>query len=110
MNQELKPTRLQVFSFVVSMPVIDVVLYYILYGDRLFHDGRIWLISFPLIYLIGVASWRSQIGIQNWIHYKFPGLKQTSRRIFLLAGLIMPVMSASVVIIMHLYDYFAVLG
>lgn len=109
MNQELKPTRLQVFSFIVSMPVIDVVLNYILFDNRFFHDGRIWLVSFPLIYLIGVGSWRSQIAIQNWIHYKFPGLKQTSRRIVLLAVLIMPVMSVSITVIMYLYDYFSVL-
>ena len=77
MRPELKPTKLQVFSFIASMPVLAVVLNYILYEDRLFHDGKIWLISFPLIYLIGIGSWRSQVGIQNWIHYRFQGLRQT---------------------------------
>jgi two-component system, LytTR family, sensor kinase len=110
MRPELKPTRLQVFSFIASMPVLDVVLNYILYEDRLFHDGNIWLISFPLVYLIGIGSWRSQVGIQNWIHYKFQGLKQTRKRIVLLASLIVPVMSASVVIILLAYDYFSILG
>lgn len=110
MKQDLKPTRLQVFSFIASMPVIDVVLNYILYEDRLFHDGKIWLFSFPLIYLIGIGSWRSQVGIQNWIHYKFHGLKQTRKRIVLLASLIMPVMSASVILILLGYDYFSILG
>jgi hypothetical protein len=110
MRQDLKPTRLQVFSFIASMPVIDVVLNYILYEERLFHDGRIWLISFPLLYLVGVGSWRSQVGIQNWVHFRFPGLKQTSRRIVLLSTLIIPVMSASVTIVLYLWDYFSVLG
>ena len=110
MRPELKPTRLQVFSFIASMPVIAVVLNYILYEERLFHDGKIWLISFPLIYLVGVGSWRSQVGIQNWIHYTFPGLKQTSRRILLLATLIIPVMSASVTIVLYAWDYFSILG
>lgn len=109
MRPEFKPTRLQVFSFIASMPVIDVVLNYILYEDRLFHDGKVWLISFPLLYLVGVGCWYSQVGIQNWIHYKFPGLKQSSRRILLLATLIVPVMSASVVLVMYLWDYFSVL-
>lgn len=110
MRPELKPTRLQVFSFIASMPVIDVVLNYILYEERLFHDGRIWLFAFPLIYLIGVGSWRSQIGIQNWIHYKFPALRQTRKRIVLLATLIVPVMSASVTSILYAFDYFGILG
>jgi hypothetical protein len=110
MKPELKPTRLQVFSFIASMPVIDVVINYILYEDRLFHDGKIWLFSFPLLYLIGIGSWRSQVGIQNWIHFKFPGLKQTRRRIVMLATLIVPVMSASVTVIIYTWDYFSVLG
>ncbi len=110
MKPDLKPTRLQVFTFISSMPVIDVVLNYILYEERLFHDGRIWLVSFPLLYFIGVGSWRSQVGIQNWVHYRFPGLRQTSRRIVLLATLIVPVMSASVIIILYLWDYFSILG
>lgn len=110
MNPELKPTRLQVFSFIASMPVIDVVLNYVLYEERLFHDGKIWLFSFPLIYLIGIGSWRSQVGIQNWIHFKFEGLKQTRKRIVLLAALIVPVMSASVVAILLAYDHFSILG
>lgn len=110
MKPDLRPTRLQVFTFIASMPLIDIVLNYILYEERLFHDGRIWLVSFPLLYLVGIGSWRSQVGIQNWIHYKFPGLKQTSRRILLLATLIVPVMSASVSVILYLWDYFSVLG
>lgn len=110
MKQSTRPTRLQVFSFIVSMPVIDVVLNYILYEERLFHDGRLWLFSFPLIYLIGVSSWRTQVGIQNWIQFRFPGLKQTSKRIILLSTLILPVMSVSVIVILYLYDYFSVLG
>ncbi|HET7897038.1 MAG TPA: histidine kinase, partial [Flavisolibacter sp.] len=71
---------------------------------------KIWLFSFPLVYLIGIGSWRSQIGIQNWIQYKFPGLKQTRKRIVLLATLIVPVMSASVIFILYAYDYFSILG
>ena len=110
MKLDLKPTRLQVFSFIASMPIIDVVLNYILYEDRLFHDGRIWLVSFPLLYLVGIGSWRSQVGIQNWVHHRFPGLKQTSRRIVFLATLIIPVMSASVTIVLYLWDYFSILG
>src|SRR3712207_3493413 len=104
MMVDIKPTRLQVFSFIASMPVIDVVLNYILFEDRLFHDGKIWLFSFPLLYLIGVVSWRSQVGIQNWIQVSFPGLKQTSKRIILFASLIIPVMSGSVIIITYLFD------
>jgi sensor histidine kinase YesM len=107
---ELKPTRLQVYSFLASMPVIDFVLNYILYDEALFQKGTIWLYSFPLIFLIGVGSWRSQVGIQNWVQYKFPAVRQTRTRVVLLAVLIIPVMSLSVLLIFAIYDYFAFLG
>jgi len=52
---KVKPTKLQIYSFLASMPIIDFVLNYILFDERLFSDFLIWLISFPLIFLI-VAS------------------------------------------------------
>jgi two-component system LytT family sensor kinase len=110
MKAELKPTRLQVFSFLTSMPVIDFVLNYILYDDALFQQANIWLYSFPLIFGIGVGSWRSQVGMQNWIQYRFPAVRQTRTRVLLLACIIVPFMSASVCIIFFIYHYFHLLG
>lgn len=110
MKKELGPTRLQVFSFIASMPVIDVLLNYILYGDRLFQDATVWFFSFPLLYLVGIGSWRSQVGIQNWIQHRFPGLKQTRKRIVWLATTVVPVMSASVMLILYAWDYLAILS
>lgn len=110
MNAQLKPTRMQVFSFVTSMPVIDFVLNYILFDDRLFHRSDVWLYSFPLIYAIGVGSWRTQSMTQNWIQFKNPTLRETRRRVLLLLLLIVPIMSLSVCFIFLLYDYFHILG
>lgn len=109
MKAELKPTRLQVFTFICSMPVIDVVLNYILFDERLFHDARIWLLGFPLIYVLGFSSWRLQVGIQNRIHYRFPGLKQSRKRIVLLATLIVPVMSGTVIVVLYTFSALSIL-
>ena len=110
MKSEIKPTRLQLFSFLSSMPIIDFVLNYILYDDQVFERSDIWLISFPLIFLIGLGSWRTQVTVQNYIQYKYPGLKQTRTRVALMASIIVPVMSLSVIFIFFVYDYFQVLG
>ena len=99
MRSQIKPTRLQLFSFLTSMPVIDFVLNYILYDEQLFERSDIWLISFPLIFIIGVGSWRTQVTIQNYIQYKYPTLKQTRTRVALMASIIVPVMSLSVIFI-----------
>ncbi|MDB5208964.1 MAG: hypothetical protein JWR72_4039 [Flavisolibacter sp.] len=110
MKTELKPTRLQVFSFITSMPVIDFVLNYILYDEGLFQKQSIWLYSFPLIFLIGIGSWRSQVGIQNFIQYKFPAVKQTRTRVLLLSTTLIPFMSASVALIFFTYNNLHFLG
>jgi len=109
-SRQVKPTRLQVFSFISSMPIIDLILNYILFDDAIFERVDIWLISYPLIFIIGIGSWRSQVTIQNIIQFKYPALKQTRTRIILMMGLIVPVMSLSVTFIFFIYDYFQLLG
>ena len=110
MNAKLKPTRLQVVSFISSMPIIDFILNYILFDEDLFERGMIWAISFPLIFAIGIGSWRTQVTIQNLIQFKYPAIKQTRTRVALIASVIVPVMSLSVTFIFFIYDYFHLLG
>lgn len=110
MKLKLTPTRLQLFSFLSSMPVIDFVLNYILYDDEIFERTSIWLVSFPLLFLIGIGSWRTQVTIQNLIQFKYPTLKQTRARVALMVSIIIPVMSLSVTFIFFIYDYFQLLG
>jgi two-component system, LytTR family, sensor kinase len=110
MKATLKPTRLQVFSFLASMPVIDFVLNYILYDEALFKNGKIWLVSYPLLFIAGIGSWRAQITVHNWLQLRFPSLKETRTRVLLLAALILPIMSLSVTVIFYAYGYIGVLG
>ena len=110
MKQWMKPTKLQVYSFIASMPIIDILLNYIIYDERFFRDIKYWLVSFPLIYIIGFVSWRGHVFIGNWVKHRNPGLKQTKKRILILAFCIIPFMSLSVSIIFFIYDAFSILG
>ncbi len=105
-----KPTRLQLYSFVASMPIISILLNFIMYHGRIFHDVRIWLVSFPLIFLIGIGSWRGHILIGNYIKHRFAGLKQTKKRILIQVFCLIPFMSLSVTLIFVLYDALHILG
>ena len=105
-----RPTRLQVYTFLASMPIIDFVLNYIMFDERLFSELRIWVISFPLIYIIGIGSWYIHTLISSIVNEKYPDLKQTRIRILILSLSIIPFMSASVTVIFFLYDALAVLG
>ena len=92
------------------MPLIDFLLNYILYDERIFSDIRIWLISFPLIYIIGIGSWRTHVFIANYTKIKFPELRQTKTRIMIMALCIIPFMSFSVTVIFAIYHYLNILG
>ena len=110
MSKWNKPTKLQLHSFVAAMPIIDILLNFILYDEKLFHDINIWLISFPVLFLIGTASWRGHIMIGNYIKHRFEGLKQTKKRILIQVFCIIPFMSLSVTLIFVFYDAVHILG
>src|SRR5204862_6900232 len=81
MKTWMKPTKLQRFTFITSMPFIDVLANYILFDERLFKDINIWLISFPLIIVGGFCIWRVQVILGNYIKYHYPELRQTTNRV-----------------------------
>ena len=107
---KFRPTKLQIYTFVASMPIIDFVLNYILYNERIFHSAKIWLISFPLIFAIGALSWATHILISDRIRVNYPDLTQSGIRIVLLAFCLIPFMSACVTLIFLLYDSLSILG
>jgi len=106
----MKPTRLQRFTFIASMPFIAVLSNYIIFDSRMFKDINVWLISFPLIYVGGLGIWRVQVMIGNYIKYRYPELKHTARRVILNTLFIVPCMSAGVLTIYFFYSYFGILG
>lgn len=105
-----KPTKLQVYTFIASMPLIDFVLNYIMFDHRIFSDWSIWLISFPLIYAIGIGSWYTHTVISSIVNKRYPALHQTRLRIVILAVSIIPFMSACVTLIFFMYDGLSILG
>ncbi|HTN06980.1 histidine kinase [Agriterribacter sp.] len=110
MSRWMKPTVLQVYSFSMSMPLIDFVLNYIMYDERVFKDIKVWLISFPFIFILGFLSWSGHVAIGNAVRKRYPGLEQSRLRIILLALVIVPFMSLSIVLIFLLYNQLSVLG
>ena len=110
MLKGLRLNRLQLYSLIASMPVIDFVLNYILYDDAVFRNGAVWAYSFPLILVLGAASWYTQSLLQNWIQQRYPTLKQTRMRVQRMALVVIPTMSVSVAFIFLVYDYFNIVG
>ena len=85
MNTLMKPSRLEWISFVLLMPFLAILLNYMLFGSGFFSNINLWLISFPLVFALGVLSWYMQITVMHWLRLKFPDIRQTSLRLTILA-------------------------
>jgi len=100
----VKPTKVELYSFIFSMPIIDLALNHIMFGDRIWREWNIWLLSFPLIFCIGIMSWYSQVLYHHAVEKKYPELNQSTKRIIGKALVVVLLMSPSVLLIFFLYD------
>lgn len=104
MKSWIKPRRVEWVSFYTMMPVICFVLNYLLYDDRIYSDYRIWLFSFPVIFLQGFISWYLHIAVMHWLRIKFPHLKQTTLRLSILALVHISMTFLTFVTLFYVYD------
>jgi len=106
----LKPSGLELYTFLFSMPLIAMLLNLVMYDDRLWKDYRIWLYSMPLLFIIGVMSWYLHVVYADWVEKRYPELQQSRQRITLKALVVFFVMTPSILFIFFLYDFFHILG
>lgn len=104
-----KVPQYQVTGFWLSMPFIIFCLSYIMYEDRLFHEWKIWLVSYPIIYLIGYASWRSHSVYDYFLRSKYPSIDKTYKRVLYKLPVNLLVMTPSVLLIFYFFDYFKIM-
>lgn len=106
----IKPPRLEWYSFLFSMPLIDVVLNLILFKDRFWTDPEVWLISYPLIFVFGLVAWFAKVQLTHHIQVRFPELHHTRGRIIWKLLCFIYIMTPGVLVIFVMYDYFHLLG
>ncbi len=101
--------KLKIYSFLFSMPIIDIAINQILYRERLWNEWKIWLISFPLIFLFGYFSWYIRITASAKAERKFPELNQTWKRLRLKMLICCVSMVSSVTIVLAVYSLLNIL-
>ncbi|WP_276482649.1 sensor histidine kinase [Paraflavitalea pollutisoli] len=102
--------KLKLYTFLLSMPVIDVGINQILYGERLWQEWPLWAISFPLVYVLGGLSWLARITASTKVEKKFPELNQTWIRLRyrLLVSLVS--MATATLVVLTIYSVFHIGG
>lgn len=102
--------RLKIYTFLLSMPVIDVGINQILYGDRLWHEWRIWAVSFPLVFVLGGLSWYTRSIASGKIDKRFPELDQTWIRLRYKLLICLVSMCSATLVVLTLYSVFQLQG
>jgi len=105
-----KPPKLELYSFLFSMPLIAVIINQILYEERLWKEINIWLFSFPLIFAIGTLSWYLHVCYDDWTERKYSCHAGIKKRILLKLLVLVFLMPPSVLFIFYLYDHFHILN
>lgn len=105
-----KPSSVEIASFLISMPFIVLAWHMIFYPDTIFSDWRVWLVSAPVIYVIGIGSWYLHVQYEHMNRRRFPELRHTGKRIIFSMFVNLLVMTPSVLLIIWVYDYFHILG
>jgi two-component system, LytTR family, sensor kinase len=102
--------KLKVYSFLFSMPIIDIAVNQILYKERFWWEWRIWAISFPLIFILGFFSWYARITASAKAEKKYPELNQTWRRMWYKVAVCCMSMVSTVSVFVCLYSLLHIEG
>jgi len=106
----MKPPRLELYSFLFSMPLIAVVLNLILFEQKFWQDIRVWTISTPLLLGMGTITWYFHVLYSDAMERKYPSLNQSRQRIMRKALVTLFVMTPAIMTIFFIYDSFHILG
>ena len=110
MKNWLKPNRFEWITFLVIMPFLCLLLNNLLFGMNGFRDYKVWLLSFPTIYMLGLVSWYLHIVTMHWLRMQFPHIRQTSRRLILLFVTHITLMFLTCIVLFYSYDASHFLG
>lgn len=73
--------KLELFSFLFSMPFIVVVAHLFMYENSIWYDSRLWLYSFPLVFFLGFIVWLIRLRYNQYLERVYPQVQQSFERI-----------------------------
>lgn len=110
MKAWMKPNKVEWLTYITGMPILSLVLNVLLYGNRVWHDKDVWIYSFPLVIAQGVVSWYLHVLVMHWLRIVFPAIKQTVKRLVILAISHICLTSLTFAMLFYSYDATGFLG
>src|SRR4051812_44193182 len=92
-----KPARIEWITFLILMPMLDIVINLLLFGKR-FWTKEVLVISFVVTSVVIFVSWFLHITAMHWLRMRLPEFRQTLLRVTLLSSLHVALISLSMVV------------
>jgi hypothetical protein len=92
------------------MPVIDIIALYIMFGERIWSDIKLWLYAFWIGYAVGLATFYLNVITMHRFQRLMPELRQTPKRITLIVLVQVMISATAFGMVFWGYDAFALFG
>jgi two-component system, LytTR family, sensor kinase len=106
----LKPVKTEWVTFVVLMPVIDLITVYLMFGEKIWHELNVLAVVFCLNYIIGIITFFLNVFAMHKLQQAMPELKQTVKRVVLIAIAHIVITLVIFYIIFNLYEAISLFG
>lgn len=103
-------SKLQRYTFLATTPLIIIILNYIIYNREIFSNYKIWLYSFPIMWLLGFLAWLTSLLMGNWLKHKFRELRQLQTRLLFQILFVLTFSSLCIFGLFWIYDSIGLLG
>lgn len=104
------PTRREWRSFLILMPVIDIITLYIMYGESIWVQYDAFAVVFCINFLIGTVTFWLNVIVMHEIQLALPDLKQTVKRVAFIVGAHTIIAIAVYTLVFNVYDAFSLFG
>jgi two-component system, LytTR family, sensor kinase len=109
----LKPNkfpRWELLSFLAGLPLNVLSFHLVLYRDRVWHDGAIWLESTPVIVSVSLLAWYAHGRLDRHAEQRFPDLNDSRQRILLKVVYLLVLSPLLVVFTLWMYRHWSIAG
>lgn len=110
LSERIRPSKKEWLSALLVLPVLASILNYILYKERLWDKEPVLLYSFLITVVLILGFWYVYILSVNWLRIQLPDIKQTTKRVLLLAAIHLGLIILACSLVFYIYDAFHFLG
>lgn len=108
--KEFKPGKTEWITFLVLMPVINLIILHILFGEAMWHNPVTLCVAFCINYVLGLFTFFINVFVMHKFQQAWPDLNQTVKRVIVIVVSHIVITIAFFSIIFQIYDATSLFG